>query len=122
MKLKWKGTSMKLKTTQNEMLPEKFARLRRQAEERIKQWPDLASYEHADLLMVVNELRIHLAELEIQSEELRGAIKEMVARQDKDDKMYDFGPLKEETGKLNRDYDRVCAHRDVVFKRANEEK
>jgi hypothetical protein len=104
----------------NETLPEKFARLRSQAEERIAQWPNLACKANEDLHVVIRELKIHLAELEIQNEELHQALKEMVAQQDKNENLYDFGPLKEKTGKLNRDYNRVRSRRDEVSKRANE--
>lgn len=95
------------------MLPEKFARLRRQAEERIEQWPNLASNANADLHVVIRELKIHLAELEIQNEELKLAMKEMVAQQDKNEEIYDFGPLKEKTGKFNRDFHRPRVRRNA---------
>jgi hypothetical protein len=93
----------------NETPPEKFARIRRQAEERIKQWPDMASNANADLHVVIYELKIHLAELEIQNEELKLAMKEMAAWQEKNEEMYDFGALKEKTGKFNRDFHGVRA-------------
>jgi hypothetical protein len=100
--------------THNEILPEKYSRLRRQAEERVRQWPCLASCEQTDLHKVIHELKIHLAELEIQNEELRRTMKEMVERQDNDEKMYDFSPLKEKTEKYNGDYRRIRAHRDAT--------
>ena len=106
--------------TYNETPSEKFARIRRQAEERIEQWPALASNANEYLHVVIRELKIHLAEQEIQNEELKLAMKEMVAQQDKNEKIYDFDPLKEKTRKFNRDFSRVRARRDGVSKKANE--
>jgi hypothetical protein len=103
----------KTKINYNETPPEKFARIRRQAEERIEQWPILASDANVDLHVVIRELKIHLAELEIQNEELKLAMKEMVAQQDHNEKKYDFGPLKEKTGRFNRDFHRTRAHPNV---------
>jgi hypothetical protein len=109
----------KARINYSETPPEKFARIRRHAEKRIEQWPNLAYNANEDLHVVIRELKIHLAELEIQNEELKLAMREMVAQQDNNEKMYDFGPLKEKTGKLNRDYNRIRSHRDEVSKRAN---
>lgn len=106
-------------STDNEMLPEKFARLRRQAEERIAQWPNFASSAHTDLQVVIHELKIHLAELEIQNEELKLAMKEMVSQQDKDVMIHDFGPMKEKTGKNNREYHRAQARYDEAPESVN---
>ena len=58
----------------NEMSLEDYTRLRRQAEERIKQWPHYDLNEHMDLHKVIQELQIHLAEQEILNEELRQTI------------------------------------------------
>lgn len=66
----------------NEMLAEKYALLRRQAEGRIKQWSNCASYGNGDLHQVIHELKIHLAEQEILNEELR---LEMDTRHDQDE-------------------------------------
>jgi hypothetical protein len=54
----------------NEMSSEDYARLRCQAEERIKQWSHYNLNEHMDLHKVIHELQIHLAEQEILNEEL----------------------------------------------------
>jgi hypothetical protein len=110
---------IKTRMVNNEMLPEKFTRLRRQAKERIEQWPSLEPRAQLDLHTVIYELKIHLAELEIQNEELKLAMKEMVARQYQDEKTYDFGPLKEKIGKSKRDDHRVRSYRDEVPKKAS---
>ncbi|MFH0725763.1 MAG: hypothetical protein V2B19_05340 [Pseudomonadota bacterium] len=112
---------MEIKTKMtHEMLPEKFARLRRQAEERVKQWPVLAPHAHLDLHKVVHELKIHLAELEIQNEELKQAMKEMAEQHDKDEKMYDFGQTKEMPVQFKRDNRRGRPHREAAFHQATE--
>lgn len=111
----------KTRLTYNEKMLEKLTRIRRLAEERVAQWPDLAVNAQANLIVMIHELKIHLAELEIQNEELKLAIRQLVSQQENDDKIYDFGPLKEKTGKLNRDYQRVNVHRVVAFKRVQEE-
>ena len=56
--------------TKDAMLSEKYALLRRRAEERIKTWPDLESHSFTDLHRIIHELKIHLAEQEILNEEL----------------------------------------------------
>lgn len=105
--------------TTNEMLPEKFARLRRQAEERIKRWPNLASIAPADLPEVIHELKIHLAELEIQNEELKRELQQMAERQDKELNIHASGPLKNKIDQFSRDYHRVMAHRNASSKEEN---
>lgn len=54
----------------DEMSPEEYARLRCQAEERIRQWSHYDLNEHTDLHHVIHELQIHLAEQEILNERL----------------------------------------------------
>jgi hypothetical protein len=56
------------------MPSEAYARLRTQAEERIKKWSHYVVNEHTDLHQVIHELKIHLAEQEILNEELTMAI------------------------------------------------
>jgi hypothetical protein len=73
----------------SEMLSEKYTSLRRQAEERINQWPNFTSYTHEDLHKVIHELKIHLAELEIQNEELKRVVQEMVMRHDNNENRYE---------------------------------
>ena len=60
--------------TNNEMLSEKYARLRRQAEESIKKWSNFVAHGHEDLHRMIHELKIHLAEQEIRNEELMQAM------------------------------------------------
>ena len=67
----------------NETLSEKYAQLREQAEERIKRWSKVAFHSPADLHQVIHELKIHLAEQEIQNEELMQEIEAMNVRQEK---------------------------------------
>ena len=81
--------------TNNEMLPEKYVRLRRRAEERIKQWSNFVAHRPTDLHRVIHELKIHLAEQEIKNEELRQLMNE---RNEKDEVRYEsvrnmFWPL-----------------------------
>lgn len=101
----------------NEILKVKFARLRSQAEERIKRWSNLASSAHGDLPEVIHELKIHLAELEIQNEELKRELQQMAARQDKEVNIPIFGPLNNKTEQFSRDYHRVMAHRNATSKK-----
>lgn len=108
------------KITHNGMLSAKFAHLRRQAEERVKQWPNLSSQSQADLHKVVYELKIHLAELEIQNEELKRGMKAVIEQQDKDAKMYDFGLSKEKPLQFRMESRRVRPHREAVSQGAYE--
>lgn len=102
------------------MLSTKFARLRRQAEERVQQWPGLSTTAQKDLQKVVHELKIHLAELEIQNEELKREMKALIERHDRDAKMYDFGLSKKRPLEFRKEYRRERAHRDVVSQEAYE--
>jgi len=61
----------------NEISSEYYARLRCQAEVRIKQWSHYELNEYTDLQMVIHELQIHLAEQEILNEELRQTMNSM---------------------------------------------
>ena len=51
-----------------------YARLRCQAEERIKKWSYYEINELTDLHELIHELKIHLAEQEIMNEKLRQTI------------------------------------------------
>lgn len=66
-----------------ETLFENYTLLPRQAEKQVREWPNLESIEYADLPKLINELRIHLSELEIQNEELKRTIKEISLQQNK---------------------------------------
>ena len=56
--------------TNDEILLEAHTRLRRLAEERVEKWAPIEIDGHTDLLQVIYELKIHLAEQEIINEEL----------------------------------------------------
>lgn len=66
-----------------ETLSERYAGLRKRAEERIKRWSEVAFTSPADLHRIIHELKIHLAEQEIQKEELMRGMETMNARQEK---------------------------------------
>ena len=57
--------------------PKDYARLRGQAEKRIKRWSQYELHDHTDLHELVHELKIHLAEQEIMNEELMQTMKEL---------------------------------------------
>jgi len=90
--------------TTKEILSEKYARLRRQAEERIKRWPNWVANESTDLHNIIHELKIHLAELEIQNEEIKQALQKMAARQNKEVNIYEFGLLKNKKVPYSKGY------------------
>jgi signal transduction histidine kinase/ActR/RegA family two-component response regulator len=71
---------------------EKFDLLRRQAQALLKQQPQPAVSLSADTLELINELRIHQAELEIQNEELRQAQIELSGLQREFEDLYEFAP------------------------------
>ena len=102
----------------NENLSEKYACLRRQAEDRIKQWPNSVSSAPGDAQKVIHELKIHLAELEIQNEDLMRALHQATARQEADANIYESGPPDNKTAQFLKDYHRVMDHRDEAAKRA----
>ncbi len=77
----------------------KFDRLRRQAEELIRQQSDLAFQAPADMLELIHELKIHQAELEIQNEELKRAQLELTDLYQQFEDLYEFAPC----GYLNID-------------------
>lgn len=106
--------------TNSEKLTEKFACLRRQAEERIKQWPRGAFLAPADSHKLIYELKIHLAELEIQNEDLRRELQQVAARQEEEVDLDESVPLDNNTVRFLKDYHRVIAHREEVSKRGEE--
>jgi PAS domain S-box-containing protein len=71
----------------------KFEQLRRQAEELIRQRPDFGSGTPADILELIQELRIHQAEVEIQNEELEGAQQELSELYREYEDLYEFAPF-----------------------------
>ena len=70
----------------------KFEQLRRQAEELIRQQPDLASETSGDILELMHELNIHQAELEIQNEELKRAQQVISELHREYESLYEFAP------------------------------
>lgn len=105
-----------VRRTQKETLPQRFARIRRQAEERIAKWPKLTPNSDLDFHVVVRELKIHLAELEIQNEELRLELKEMSTPHDKDENKFNFDPLKLAAGRFDKNDHDELALLDKPFK------
>ncbi len=72
--------------------PEKFEALREQAETMIRQQPDSASSMPVDVLELIDELKIHQAELEIQNEELKRAQRELSDLHRESERLYEFAP------------------------------
>lgn len=69
-----------------------FELLRKQAEEMIRQRPDLAFEKSDDILELMHELKIHQAELEIQNEELKRAQGELSELYREYENLYEFAP------------------------------
>lgn len=78
---------------------DKFDRLRRQAEELIKERSDLAFQAPTEILELIHELKIHQAELEIQNEELKRAQLELTDLYRQFEDLYEYAPC----GYLNLD-------------------
>ena len=72
--------------------PEKFDRLRRQAEERIQESQQQNIPLPDDMLELIHELNIHQAELEIQNEELKRAQQELSDLYHQYERLYEFAP------------------------------
>ena len=68
------------------------SRLRRRAEELLKQRTNIKSELTADVLELVQELEVYQVELEIQNEELRRAQQEIAALQLEYEDLYEFAP------------------------------
>ena len=69
-----------------------FERLREQAEALVNDRPVVAGDHPEDILGLINELRIHQAELEIQNEELKHSREEIAALQREYEDLYLFAP------------------------------
>jgi PAS domain S-box-containing protein len=73
---------------------DKFAELRRKAEERLQeQSADLSALSSEDIQRLVHELQVHQIELEMQNEELRRIQAELEESRDKYSDLYDFAPV-----------------------------
>ncbi len=72
--------------------PDQSSRLRRRAEELLRQRPDVDWKIKNDVLELIYELEIHQAELEIQNEELRRAQQELSALHSEYVDLYEFAP------------------------------
>jgi two-component system, cell cycle sensor histidine kinase and response regulator CckA len=72
--------------------PEKFAVLRGQAEALVGRWPDSAPPSPVDALELIDELKIHQAELEIQNEELKRAQGVLSDLHREYERLYEFAP------------------------------
>ena len=70
-----------------------FERLREQAEELILQQDDFTPRDPIDIIELINELRIHQIELEIQNEELKRAQEEISALHQEYQDLYEFAPV-----------------------------
>jgi PAS domain S-box-containing protein len=74
--------------------PDKFADLRRRAEEAVQdQLVDVARLSADDIQHLVHELQVHQTELEMQNEELRRAQLQLEESRDKYVDLYDFAPV-----------------------------
>ena len=73
-------------------LADKFDRLRLQARQLLRQQPDSAAGAPGDILDLIQELKIHQAELQIQNEELRRAQEELADAHRRFQELYDFAP------------------------------
>jgi PAS domain-containing protein len=72
--------------------PDKFDALRDQAEALVERKPGSAITSPADVLELIDELKIHQAELEIQNEELKRAQEELSDLHRAYERLYEFAP------------------------------
>lgn len=75
-----------------EIPSDKFERLRRQAEELIRQKPGVSDEPPDDMLSLIHELKIHQAELEIQNQELQRSQEEIEKLHREYADLYEFAP------------------------------
>jgi PAS domain S-box-containing protein len=76
------------------MTEDKFAALRRQAEEVLQGQPvDLANLSVTDIQSLIHNLQIHQIELELQNEELRRAQLDLQTARDRYADLYNFAPV-----------------------------
>jgi PAS domain S-box-containing protein len=77
-----------------EIAEDKFATLRRQAEEILRDQPvNLADLSTADIQALIHNLQVHQIELELQNEELRRAQLDLQAARDRYADLYNFAPV-----------------------------
>lgn len=77
-----------------EIAEDKFATLRQQAEEVLRDQPvNLADLSAADFQALIHNLQVHQIELELQNEELRRAQLELQAARDRYADLYNFAPV-----------------------------
>ena len=74
--------------------PTSFKKLRRQAEERLRDKAgDVSGKALDDAQQLIHELEVHQIELEMQNEELRSTQKKLVESRDEYHELYDFAPV-----------------------------
>jgi PAS domain S-box-containing protein len=72
----------------------RFKKLRRQAEERLRDKAgDVSGIDIEDAQKLIHELEVHQIELEMQNEELRNMQEKLVESRNKYHKLYDFAPV-----------------------------
>ncbi|HXV42468.1 MAG TPA: PAS domain-containing protein, partial [Anaerolineae bacterium] len=77
-----------------QMAEDKFAMLRQQAEEILRDQPaNLADLSAADIQALIHNLQVHQLELELQNEELRRAQLDLQAARDRYADLYNFAPV-----------------------------
>ena len=81
---------MKLPSSEDQAI--KFERLRKQAEDLIKQRSDISLETSFDIMDLIHELKVHQAELEIQNEELKRAQGELSDLYTEYVELFDFAP------------------------------
>lgn len=74
------------------VIQEKFERLRKQAEQLVKNRPTAYSEPPPEMIEIIHELRIHQAELEVQNEELMLSQRELSQLHQGYENLYEFAP------------------------------